>query len=154
MPARPIQRYQQSTQSSRNASSPPSYNRRPRRCNNQTPLQEDRPLIIQLPTLPNRLPNLTRESVCCSTATTGLAHISISPVKIMCGITYTALVIFTITSLIGMHIYVVTQFVALMNCFLQDANSRHNDDYGWSTTTTNGSNNNNARGWGTANDNN
>ncbi|PSR82393.1 hypothetical protein PHLCEN_2v6084 [Hermanssonia centrifuga] len=66
----------------------------------------------------------------------------------MCGIAYTALVIFTITSLIGMHIYVVTQFVALMNRFLQDANSQHNDNYGWSTTTNNRSNNNNAGGWG------
>ncbi|PSR72118.1 hypothetical protein PHLCEN_2v12011 [Hermanssonia centrifuga] len=122
MPARPTWRYQQSTQFSQNASSPPSYNRRPRCRNNQNPLREDCPLI-QRPTLPNRLPNPTRESVRRSTATTGLAHISISPVKIMCGIVYTALVIFTITLLTGMHIYVVTQFVALMNCFMQDANS-------------------------------
>ncbi|THG94569.1 hypothetical protein EW026_g6932 [Hermanssonia centrifuga] len=160
MPAQPTWRYQQSTQSSRNASSPPLYNRRPCRRNIQTPLREDHPLI-QHPTLPNRLPNTTRESVHRSTATTGLAYISISPIKVMCEIAYTALVIFTITSLIGMHIYVITQFVALMNCFLQDANLRHNEDYGWSTTTNNGSNNNNARGWGdssagwgTTNDNN
>ncbi|THG93374.1 hypothetical protein EW026_g7844 [Hermanssonia centrifuga] len=78
----------------------------------------------------------------------------------MCGIAYTALVIFTITSLIGMHIYVVTQFVTLMNRFIQDGNLRRNKDYGWSTTTTNGSNNNAGGwgdfsvGWGTTNDNN
>ncbi|PSR79076.1 hypothetical protein PHLCEN_2v7162 [Hermanssonia centrifuga] len=66
----------------------------------------------------------------------------------MCGVTYTALIIFTITSLIGMHIYIVTQFVTLMNHFIQDGNLRRNNDYGWSTITNNRSNNNNARGWG------
>ncbi|THH00844.1 hypothetical protein EW026_g1717 [Hermanssonia centrifuga] len=66
----------------------------------------------------------------------------------MCGIAYTALVIFTITSLIRMHIYVVTQFVTLMDHFIQDGNLRRNENYDWSTTTNNGSNNNNAGGWG------
>ncbi|PSR82819.1 hypothetical protein PHLCEN_2v5965 [Hermanssonia centrifuga] len=72
----------------------------------------------------------------------------------MCGIVL-ALVIFTITALIGMHMYVVT----LMNRYIQDGNLRYNDDYGWSTTTNNGSNNNNGiwgdftTGWGTTNNN-
>ncbi|PSS36786.1 hypothetical protein PHLCEN_2v1417, partial [Hermanssonia centrifuga] len=72
------------------------------------------------------------------------AYISISPRRIMCGIAFTALVIFIITTLIGMHVYVVTQFIAIMNRLVQDGNARHNEDYRWSTTT----NNNNAGGWG------
>ncbi len=62
----------------------------------------------------------------------------------MCGIAFTALVIFVITTLIGMHVYVVTQFIAIMNRFVQEGNARRVKDYGWSTTT----NNNNAGGWG------
>ncbi|THG94183.1 hypothetical protein EW026_g7235 [Hermanssonia centrifuga] len=144
MPARPTWRYQQSTQSSQNASSPPPYNRRPRRCNIQTPSREDRPPIIQHPTLPNRLPNTTREPARCSTATLSLAYISILPRRIMCGIAFTALIIFVISTLIGMHVYVVTQFIAIMNRLVQEGNARRNEDYSWSTTT----NNNNAGGWG------
>ncbi|PSR84354.1 hypothetical protein PHLCEN_2v5458 [Hermanssonia centrifuga] len=73
----------------------------------------------------------------------------------MCGITFTALVIFIITSLIGMHVYVVTQFITIMNRFIQDGNARRNKDYGWSTTTNNAEGwGNSSAGWGTTNGNN
>ncbi|PSR91969.1 hypothetical protein PHLCEN_2v4795 [Hermanssonia centrifuga] len=58
----------------------------------------------------------------------------------MCGIAYTGLTFFTIKALIGLHIYVVTQFIIKPS----DTTSPTPTNYSWNMNDTN-----NNGGWGT-----
>ncbi|THG93255.1 hypothetical protein EW026_g7938 [Hermanssonia centrifuga] len=60
----------------------------------------------------------------------------------MCGVAYNVLTLFTITTVICLHYYVLIQLVSLINQIITKASTKDNN-WGWGNNETN-----NAGGWG------